>query len=236
MHVIPVIDLLNGEVVHAKHGNREAYSPIQSSLTKAQNPIEIIEAFLDIYAFDTLYIADLNAIQGLPENNHQAIINRISNTFSHIDIWLDSGLNHPSQLANSTLNPLVKPVLGSESFKTLDEFLLLSNAIDKGYILSLDFMPNGYKGPIELLSSNQYWPQKTIVMSLAHVGVNNGFNADIYNEINMLKTDHDLYIAGGIRHVNDLFDAKAKGANGALVASALHNKHIQAQDLINLQQ
>jgi phosphoribosylformimino-5-aminoimidazole carboxamide ribotide isomerase len=61
--LIPVVDLLNGEVVHARKGQRSHYLPLQSSLCQGTQPETVVGALLDLYPFRTLYIADLDAIQ-----------------------------------------------------------------------------------------------------------------------------------------------------------------------------
>ena len=61
MKVIPVIDVLNGIVVHAVRGIRKEYQPLQSVLTKSVEPLEVAMAFKNI-GFSDLYVADLDAI------------------------------------------------------------------------------------------------------------------------------------------------------------------------------
>ena len=65
MQVIPVIDLLNGEVVHAKKGLRQTYQPMQSPLCPSSDPLTVVSELLALHPFKQLYIADLNAIQKL---------------------------------------------------------------------------------------------------------------------------------------------------------------------------
>jgi phosphoribosylformimino-5-aminoimidazole carboxamide ribotide isomerase len=59
LNVIPVIDVLNGVVVHAKRGERATYQAIRSQLTHSSEPLDIVAALLDVYPFQQLYIADL---------------------------------------------------------------------------------------------------------------------------------------------------------------------------------
>ena len=61
MKVIPVIDILNGVVVHAVKGQRREYKPIQSILTSVVEPLAVAKAFKNL-GFTDLYIADLDAI------------------------------------------------------------------------------------------------------------------------------------------------------------------------------
>ena len=45
LKVIPVIDILNGIVVHAVRGKRREYQPLQSILCKSVEPLEVAKAF-----------------------------------------------------------------------------------------------------------------------------------------------------------------------------------------------
>ena len=61
MKVIPVIDMLNGIVVHAVRGKRQEYQPLQSTLVTSVEPVEVARAFKKL-GFNELYVADLDAI------------------------------------------------------------------------------------------------------------------------------------------------------------------------------
>jgi len=43
MKIIPVIDLKDGVVVHAKQGHREHYQPINTDLCKSSDIFQVIE-------------------------------------------------------------------------------------------------------------------------------------------------------------------------------------------------
>ena len=73
MEIIPVIDLKGGLVVHARMGRRELYRPIRTPLARTSHPVDVVGGIMSIYPFATLYIADLDAIEG-HENNHATIL------------------------------------------------------------------------------------------------------------------------------------------------------------------
>ena len=72
MEIIPVIDLMHGQVVHARMGQRQHYQPIQSLLCSSSAPIDVVSALLELYPFERMYIADLDAITG--QGDHLATI------------------------------------------------------------------------------------------------------------------------------------------------------------------
>jgi phosphoribosylformimino-5-aminoimidazole carboxamide ribotide isomerase len=233
MQIIPVIDLLNGEVVHAKSGQRQYYQPIQSQLVDSSEPLAIVVALLNLYPFTQLYIADLNAIQKTG-NTHYKVIESIAKHFPQLTLWVDAGISNNTELSIwQQLN--VRLVIGSENFASIGNYCALNHQ-DNNFILSLDFFSQGYLGPIELLTNTEYWPQNVIVMSLANVGAGQGVNAGLLSKIKARTLEHNVIAAGGIRGEEDLLQLKKMGIHGALMATALHHKKISTEQLESLAQ
>jgi phosphoribosylformimino-5-aminoimidazole carboxamide ribotide isomerase len=232
MQIIPVIDLFNGVVVHAKQGARQDYQPIQSLLTRSSQPLDIVAALLDIYPFTQLYIADLNTIQQSGDNFNA--IRAIAQKFPQLALWIDAGIHSAPVIANASV------VLGSENFPNgfsgLENFLTNKNQQKNDFVLSLDFMPTGYQGPTALLESSQYWPRNVIIMSIKNVGANQGVNANLMHKMLKLAAEKNLYAAGGIRHAEDLTALKEMGVYGALIATALHKKQLSTDEIKSLSQ
>lgn len=235
MQIIPVIDLLDGVVVHAKKGERQHYQPIKSLLTNSSKPLDIVTALLDYCPFQQLYIADLNAIQKHGESyetNYQ-IVESIKQHFPNLKLWIDAGISNKTEL--NIWNKLHSNLIfASENFSRIGNFVSLKNHQNSNFVLSLDFMPTGYQGPAELLHDSAYWPDDVIVMSLANVGINQGVNIKLLNEIMLRATGSNVFAAGGIRDVNDLNMLKKRGVHGALIATALHQKQLSTQQLASL--
>lgn len=237
MNVIPVIDLLNDEVVHAKQGKRAEYQPIVSQLTHSSKPLDIVAALLDFYPFKSLYIADLNAIQqDKSQENHIETIAAILTQYPDLDICLDCGINTTlglKQWANLTVNP----ILGTENFANINDYLTIQQVLvnnNQSFFLSLDFMPNGFKGDAQFLTTQATWPNDVIVMTLNQVG------SALGPDLAMLKAIQQdgpakLYAAGGIRDIDDLIVLKENAIHGALIATAIHQKTISPQQLQSLE-
>ena len=62
MDIIPVIDILNNQVVRAVKGDRYNYKSINHSLYNSTDPRDIIDQIVRKYSPKILYIADLDAI------------------------------------------------------------------------------------------------------------------------------------------------------------------------------
>ena len=219
--IIPVIDLMRGQVVHAKRGQRSQYQPIQSLLCGSSDALEMVAALLKLYPFQTIYIADIDAI--LDVGNHDTLIEKISETFPNLNIWLDAG-KHKSRA-------ITKPVLGSESFLTLKSYLKNKNA----HVLSLDFNAQGALGIGELHDLNRYWPEEVICMTLNAVGNAQGVDTSRLQQMialnNTKKNPSKIYAAGGVRNIDDLQTLASMRLAGALLASALHNGQITSEDI-----
>jgi phosphoribosylformimino-5-aminoimidazole carboxamide ribotide isomerase len=215
--IIPVIDLMHGQVVHAKLGQRHDYQPIKSQLCESSNALDIVTALMKLYPFRTLYIADIDAILGT--GNHDELIEKIHFNFPSLHLWLDAG--------NYRTSAKAFPVLGSESFSSLENYLQHKNP----HVLSLDYNANGAMGIADLHESAEYWPDAVICMTLNQVGSAQGFDYKRLNALISRNKTSKIYAAGGVRGVEDLTQLKKIGVSGALVASALHHGELSAQQL-----
>lgn len=236
MKVIPVIDILGGVVVHAKKGERANYRAIKSQLTPSSQPLDIVAALLAVYPFERLYIADLNAIQKLNsyDENNYSVIAAIKQLYPTLELWVDAGISSNTEL-NTWQKLNVRLIIGSENFAEIGNFASL-NILNNDFILSLDFMPSGYQGPVELLANTKYWPHDVILMSLLNVGSNDGANVKLMRESIARAKNFNLIAAGGIRNIDDLIMLRSMGIESALIATALHQKQISTEQLETLDQ
>jgi phosphoribosylformimino-5-aminoimidazole carboxamide ribotide isomerase len=229
MQIIPVIDLKNGLVVHAKQGNRDDYAALKSELCKSSDIFDVIDAFWTLYRFLIIYIADLNAITR--QGNNADLLGEVLAAFPHISFWIDAG--YP--LCNKSFQELTNflPVLGSESFQedTISEIQLFKN----NFILSLDYSATGKLGAKTLFSKQAFWPEQLIIMSLPRVGSNLGPDVDKLSAYRKHYPQQKIIAAGGIRDSQDLSALERIGIQQVLVATALHNGRISPDDIANLQ-
>lgn len=229
MKIIPVIDLKDGMVVLAQRGNRDKYQPINSPLCQSADIYQVIKAFLKIYSFNTLYIADLNAITGQGDNDE--LLKRVLTDFTEVTFWIDRGYQPFPQSSKLPSNYL--PILGSESYQ--DDNILEIQEYKKKFILSLDFANSCALGAKTLFSNPCYWPDNIIVMTLERVGSHDGPDFQKLYDFSRHYPDKQFIAAGGIRNAEDLVALQKIGVHQALVASALHFGHINANHISNLQ-
>ncbi|CAO3380416.1 Phosphoribosylformimino-5-aminoimidazole carboxamide ribotide isomerase related protein [Azospirillum argentinense] len=232
VHVVPVIDLREGGVVHARRGDRGHYPPLRSSLCDGSDPVAVVGGLLRLHPFRTVYAADLDAIQGTGDN--RPALARLKAAFPGVRFWVDAGFRTADAVRGFVASGLGDPVLGSESLDGLAPLVALKD--DPAWervILSLDFRDR-FVGPPGLLARPDLWPERVIVMTLARVGSGEGPDWSRLAEIGRAKPQASLFAAGGVRDGGDLRDLAARGSAGALVATALHDGRIGGADLDSL--
>jgi phosphoribosylformimino-5-aminoimidazole carboxamide ribotide isomerase len=166
MEIIPVLDLKGGTVVRARMGQRDLYRPIETPLATTSDPVDVMRGLLSVYAFTTVYVADLDAIQGTGDNG--AALTRLKSHWPGVALWVDNGIADAAAAAAWLDRGWGHLVFGSESQSDLS--LLRRFAGDDRIILSLDFLGSALQGPAQLLSDASAWPDRVIVMTLVRVG------------------------------------------------------------------
>jgi len=226
MKIIPVIDIKAGHAVLAKHGEREKYKPLSTPLCDSSRVNAVIDAYLNIYSFTRLYIADLDAL--MQTGNNQTLINTLFRLYPDLDFIIDSGKLH-SGYAPVRSNQLIN-IFGTESVNTY----FLSD-LNQDYILSLDFSSTQeLMGHANLYKPSVHWPKELIIMTLNLVGKNKGPDFVKLENYCTNYPSYNFIAAGGIRHNNDLNQLKAIGIQQVLIASALHNGDLTQRDLEKL--
>lgn len=237
MHIIPVIDVRYGVAVRAVAGDRGTYQPLETPLASTDGmsfrgqahgsgpissdrtglaPIAVALGYRNLHPFSTIYVADLDGIEG--RGGNAGLAQSLVGALPDVEVWIDAG--------RTTLdrNSWATTVIGSES-------LAAAAAIPPSAVLSLDFRGGDFVGPAGLLQRAELWPSRVIVMTLARVGRGEGPDLDRVADIAKRAPGRQVYAAGGIRDVADLRAARDAGAYGALIASALHAQKIKADDL-----
>lgn len=228
MQVIPAIDLKGGEVVRAQGGARHLYAPIRTPLSPTSRPADVVGGLLRLYPFLTIYVADLDAIEG---RKADTCVRELEIAFPEVTFWADPGIGTSAEAKFWLAAHRGDLVLGSESLREM-ALLLGAPEILSRSLLSLDFRGDQFQGPPHLAVDQSLWPARLIVMTLARVGSNAGPDLARLEEIRARGTDrHTIYAAGGVRGSDDLRLLRKTGIAGVLVASALHDARIGVGDL-----
>lgn len=230
MQLIPVLDLMDGVAVRAVRGARAAYRPLVSRLAPGHDPATLAAAMCRHAAARTLYVADLDAIvHGRPQPRALAAILA---ALPGATLWLDAGFADAAaaDALRATLGAdaaRVVPVFGSESLRSADALARCFASSDAA-VLSLDRRDGRRLDPAGAWDAPAAWPRRVIAMTLEQVGSDAGPDLATLRGLRERAPRAALYGAGGIRDAADLAAARAAGAAGWLVASALHDGRLPA--------
>jgi HisA/HisF family protein len=216
MLLVPVVDLMQGQVVRGVRGDRSGYRPIESVLCPGSDPVTVARALCRHTGSPRLYVADLDALQGGAAQT--TLLQALLDALPGVEFWLDAGF---ARAAAAPCLPRVLPVLGSESLQSLD-------GLDaEAHLLSLDRRDGQRLDAAGCWDSPARWPRRLIVMTLERVGAGVGPDLNTLREVQARAPAQTLLIgAGGIRNDADLTRAADAGAHAWLVASALHDGRI----------
>jgi phosphoribosylformimino-5-aminoimidazole carboxamide ribotide isomerase len=233
MRIIPVIDLRAGEAVHGVGGDRARYAHVESTLIATRgDAMGLAHAYATVLETTEMYVADLDAIGGGAVQ--LAMHRRLSRVARS---WIDAGVKSEADACALIDVGAERVVVGLE---TMPEFELLQAIVLKlgadRVAFSLDL-----RGGVPLTSSDvlramtprelarravDAGAETVIVLDLARVGSAGGANEAMMQEMRTTLPGVDLIAGGGVRHREDLDRLAAAGANGALVATAVHRGSI----------
>jgi phosphoribosylformimino-5-aminoimidazole carboxamide ribotide isomerase len=233
LNLIPVVDLLQGQVARAVRGDRKSYRPIVSALCASSDPVTVARILCDHCAARQLYVADLDALQGGAVQ--MDVLADVLDALPHIELWLDAGLAD-AEAGDALRERLgrfasrVVLVFGSESLRSRQALeRCFENGVEDGdaggpgAALSLDRRDGQRLDHAGCWDAVDLWPRRLIVMTLERVGSGAGPDLETLQEVRRLAPDAMVIGAGGIRSPEDLALASAAGADAWLVASALHD-------------
>lgn len=240
--LVPVLDVMGGEVVHAVGGLRKEYRPLRSAIVQSTSPHDVAAAMLSATGARELYIADLDAIEGTSPNGDAL---RQLLAIATVPIWFDGGVGstrrgdkrQTSPLRPWTLPTNIRPVIGSETCSSaarLQHFL--DSANPEAWAFSID-LRNGI-----LLGDWQEWGlehdrdavglcwkvvslgcRHLIVLDLARVGTGSSCGTqELLKTIRGLFPNLDLMAGGGVKNRQDIVDLGACGVDAVLLASVIH--------------
>ncbi|NVM36055.1 MAG: hypothetical protein HWN81_10695 [Candidatus Lokiarchaeota archaeon] len=239
--IIPVIDILNSKVVHAKKGERTKYNPLKSYLFQSSNPIEIISILNSKYNFDLFYIADLDSIMKKAPNFQ--ILKKILK-ISNIQVMLDPGIVDLEDIFQFLKIEIKNLILGLETiknFKTIIQSLQILNR--NSLIISID-MYNGQiisnakdiksQNPIKLTKKLESLGVKNIILlDLFRVGQKIGGIPQLYLDL-LHNFNGNVFVGGGIKNYTDIINIKELNFTGVLIATALYDGTIDIEKLRNI--
>lgn len=222
MRLIPVLDIANGVVVRAVGGRRDEYRPVRSVLTDSDRPVEVAAAMLAATGANTLYVADLDAIRGRPANTLEFPVRTL----------LDAGF--PVPVAKP--RPNVVPVVGLETAAPPVTESSGESPGEHGNAFSFDLFDGrlwknweAWVGSADAILdlAGIVWAlnfRTWIVLDVGRVGGGAGPGTELV--VRQLRREFpgvELIAGGGVRGRDDVTRLADAGADGVLVASAVHD-------------
>jgi phosphoribosylformimino-5-aminoimidazole carboxamide ribotide isomerase len=241
MRIIPVIDLLDGHVVHAIKGERQYYQPVKSVLCNSHDPIAIARAFRDQLGLCEIYIADLNAIQNAGRDNHKEVLEILARR-ERINIILDAGVCDIETARTWFDLGIHKIIIGSETLREWDALHRIPVAIASDrLVFSLDLRAGNILSqcpalaamePMEALEHlhSAGW-MEIVLLDLKRVGSEAGADDILAAGAHSAFPELRLLIGGGLSNPEQLVELEAKGIAGVLAATAFHRGIIRAEHI-----
>ncbi len=233
--IIPVLDVMNGQVVRAVGGERDKYRPICCPRTGSREPVVIAQTLLQLAGAFELYVADLDAITEQRKTIAPAVCGVLGQC--GVPTWLDAGIGRTDVLDFPEASNL-RPVVGFETCR-VPEILLetLIEPLRRSVAFSLDLKGGrllgnwsawGLKNDRDVMSLVRrvvaMGAKALIVLDLARVGAGTGTGTEpLLRVIRAEFPEIDLIAGGGVRSWEDVERLGESGATGVLVASALHD-------------
>ncbi|MCL4367874.1 MAG: HisA/HisF-related TIM barrel protein, partial [Actinobacteria bacterium] len=132
MDVIPVLDLMKGQVVHGVQGDRERYRPIESVLTPSSAPLAVARALQQETDCGAFYVADLDAIQGV--GDHDDVVRTLTDQLG-ADLWVDAGIADAAAATRIIDAGAARAIVGSETLPSLEALREIRDALLPGQLL-----------------------------------------------------------------------------------------------------
>ena len=122
--VIPVLDLLNGVVVHAVEGKRDRYQRLRSALVDSCDPSRVMRALMEYLRPQFIYVADLDGI--LYQKTNRCVLAEL--TRMDVRLIVDAGVcrvEDAEDLLNLGIDRIVLPT------ETLPDFAIIEQCVNE---------------------------------------------------------------------------------------------------------
>jgi phosphoribosylformimino-5-aminoimidazole carboxamide ribotide isomerase len=241
MRVLGVLDLLAGRAVHARAGRRDSYEPVRraAEVVIDGDAVALAHAYRHL-GVSELYAADLGAILGRPRQD--ALVAAVSELGP--PLWLDAGAASVADALRNLELAAAVVVVGLEtmpSYEVLAEICASVGGDRVAFSLDLrdgepvvDSRASGVRSePAHVVAARAAAAGvgALIVIDLARVGMGTGIDLALIARVREAVPVLTLLAGGGVRGLEDLDRLADAGCDGALVATALHDGRLGADEV-----
>jgi phosphoribosylformimino-5-aminoimidazole carboxamide ribotide isomerase len=238
MEILPVLDVLSGQVVRGIAGRRENYRPIESRIAPSCQPLDVARALHAHFGFTEFYLADLDALMGRPPA--LSIFTELQR--AGFRLWVDAGIRTAEDAQPLVDAGVATLMAGLETLAGPDVLADLGRCHGPAHLVfSLDLKAG------RPLTSSKRWPltplkivreavalgiHRILVLDLTRVGVSQGTGTEeLCAQILLEHPEVNVAAGGGVRGMNDLERLEKCGVRTALVASALHDGDLRPEEV-----
>jgi phosphoribosylformimino-5-aminoimidazole carboxamide ribotide isomerase len=239
MELIPVLDLLQGQAVHARGGLRDQYHPVESALLPGRpgDAVALARAYRELPGVGHCYVADLDAIQqGSLQRRLLAAIVAQDEGFGP-GLMVDAGVTTPAQAVALLELGAEMLVVGLETLRSFGDLqAIVREAGGERVLFGLDLMDGKplrrrtrriatYDAVALELGARaaDAGCAGILVLDLATVGSGAGpRNLELLDALKRMLGVR-IYAGGGVRSAKDLEQLALAGCHGALVGTAIHS-------------
>src|SRR5687768_15429869 len=233
MRIIGVIDLRDGQAVHARGGRREEYAPVATAAGMAidGDASALARVYIEMLGIRELYIADLDAIERRIAAMHDDLIAAVA--AMRVPVWVDAGTSTVADVRRVLAAGAAVAIVGLETLPDFDVLAEICAAVGSDRVaVSIDLRDGALVVPPNAthrcstasdaaLRAAVAGARRAIVLDLARVGTGAGIDLELLAAVRRAVPNIELFAGGGARDQSDLDALSAAGADGALVATAL---------------
>ncbi len=241
--IIPVLDVLRGQAVHAIEGRREDYRPLRSSLRRGSDPLALAQAIREAFGPAELYLADLDAIAGsAPDVGLYRAIAGLG-----LATWIDAGVADERRLGPILEAGAGRVIAGLETVAGRGAVRRVVEAAGQDRAaFSLDLRDGrpilapgaawGSDDPREIVvRAIEAGIRSVILLDLARVGTGRGVGTvALLRELKVRHPGVEWLVGGGIASPGQVEELGWAGASAVLVGSAIHDGRIAPADAVRL--
>ncbi len=222
VRLIPVLDLMAGRAVRARHGQRATYAPAGSVLAPAAAPG-------DALALARAFREALAIVGGAPQ---RPLLRQLAGLGGRL--LVDAGVATPARARDALADGAARVVVGLETLPSVAALAAVVRAVgSERVVFSLDLregQPQTQADP-PLPTTPLAWARAALevgagavlLLDLARVGSGRGVDLALVAALRRSAPAVELLAGGGIASARHVADLAAAGADAALVASALHD-------------
>ena len=226
-------------IVQGLRGEREHYRAVRSGLVAGSDPVAVARALCRACDGKAVYVADLDALEG--RGDQREVVRALREDIG-AEPWVDAGVSDPEAAARLLEAGAERVIVGTETLADIASLravrkilpaarLLVSVDTDDHGVLSRCSELSGRPplAAIDLLAGEGV--TEVILLALRHVGTGAGPDLETLRAVREAFPDLRLVAGGGVRTAGDLQALAEAGADGVLLATALHRGWITAADI-----